>query len=217
MNVIKTTKPRTSTLLTAYDLSLAISIDTQKESLLNLRPKFSKTIVIGKIDPGKYDGFVFIKSDPFVTRTLRTYLIGIPGVDTCVLTNPDITMEGDLSSILKRVEDSGFDASWCCHQDERIFVMSSPVAAHLMADMPEMTFNENWGGWVHDWMVKMLRQRYIDVSNLGVFKQINPPTTPFISLQELAQVMVNYQENEAKEVKKRGRPSTVKRVKAPPL
>lgn len=209
LNVIKVRKARTVTLLTTYDQSLPIPIDTQNESLVDLRPLCAKMMVIGPFEPPKAFGLQHVKSSPIppISNLLRTYMMSIPGVDTVVLSSPDISIVGDFQQILKTVEDEGFEASWSCHQAANVFIMSSPVVAYLMGDMPpELTFRDNWKPWVHNWMKNLLRQRYLDVTKLGVFSQIST-TTDTTGSTYIPEIV-------PEEPKKR---AVVRRVKAPRL
>jgi hypothetical protein len=114
---------------------------------------------------------------PNLTNLLGTYMQAIPGAEVVMITNPDLLITGDIAPLLAYVDGLRMEMAWGCHLDANgkpvAFILSSQVVAHLLNDIPQsMTFADDWKGWVHAWMQRLLRHRYFDATSYAIVTPI---------------------------------------------
>lgn len=205
MKILKLRRTKISAILTTVDPELPISLDVQRKSVESWLGKVSKVLVIGPVEPAPpSNGLRYLKTGakPTINNLLATYMQSIPGSDICVLTTPNIEL-ADPSKLLEEVDARKMEMAWACHINvdgkPTAFIMSSPVIAHLMNDLPQFTtFHHEWQNLVHNWMLRLLRHRYFDGTDFGVFKGVKREETPFVSMAELGQIIQQAQKPEPK-------------------
>lgn len=173
MKIIRTKPAKLHTVLTTFDSGLGIALETQRQALANFALQAPRVLIGGTEEPAKPHGGVrWIKGPSTIRNLLGTYMQSIPGREVCLLTNPDLLI-GDPLPLLNHVDDQRMEMAWACNLGNPpiAFVLSSPVVVHLMNDLPGLTFRSDWRPWVHDWMQRLLRQRYFDGTP---FKVVTP-------------------------------------------
>lgn len=181
MLVIKLKRTKLGTVITTLDPALDTPLEDQRRAISNYATKAPRVLVSGPEVPPKADGVRHVKTTtlPQIKNLLGTYMQTIPGSEICLITNPNALITGDIQAILAHVDSIRLDIAWACNINAAgrpiAFILSSPVVAHLMNDLPQgMTFKHDWQAWTHGWMGRLLRQRYFDGTQFGLLTLAAP-------------------------------------------
>lgn len=175
MNIIRHKRPKIGTVLSTISPAISLDLDGQKNTVLAWSKVVPKVMIIGEVEPLKADGVRHVKAKATINNLLATYAQSIPGLEGVCLTNPTVEIDGDaVQDLAKYIEAERMELTWGCVSGKTFF-MSSTVATHLLNDLPfNTTFNSDWQPWVDAWMKRLLRQRYIDVSQFKLVKSSEP-------------------------------------------
>jgi hypothetical protein len=198
MLILKLRRIKLGSILTTLDPTLPVPIEDQRKAVANFATKAPRVFVNGPEAPAKAPGIRHQPTPPKakISQLLGTYMQSIPGAEVVMLAAPDLLITGEVGPLLAYVDSQRMELAWGCNLNvdgkPSAFILSSQVVAHLMNDLPQgMTFEADWKTWVHEWMKRLLRQRYFDASDYGIitgFPTETPPTVDPAMVELAAQV-----------------------------
>ncbi len=185
MLTFKLKRIKIGTVITCVDKSLPIDINSQFRSLATMSMIAPKVMVSGGEKLPDADGIETVKTglQPTVKNALATYIQRFRGNEGVVITNPEAFISQELDALINHVESEKLGLTWACHANlgatPRMFVMSSQTVNHVWNDIDDkMTFSNDWQSWMHEWMGRLLRQRYFDATPLNLLEKIPGATIP---------------------------------------
>jgi hypothetical protein len=175
MQILRYKRPKIGTVLSTINPLLPYALEDQKNTVLSWSKLVPKVMIIGDVEPLKSDGVRHVKVRPTLNNLIATYAQSMPGLEGVCITNPNVEFDEEgVKQLVEYIASERMELNWGCVSG-RTFFMSSQIAAHLVNDLPIGTgFNSEWQPWLDNWMRRLLRQRYLDVSKFNLVKQSIP-------------------------------------------
>lgn len=184
MIVMRYRKPALGTAITACDSALPYSLEAQNASIASFLGNVDRVLVFGKDTPTvKGDGLrhVLTPPNPAIVQMLGNYMQTIPGNEAVLIVAPNVIFDKAQSdAVMEEVAKARLDLAWCSSVADGLgLIMSAPVVAHLMNDIPSgLTFHNQWQAYISQWAKGIMRHRFIDTSKFSMVTPIEEVLPP---------------------------------------